>query len=283
MTPRQLVAFGLMLLAALASAALASAGDVKLSITDGRVILFAQDATLGQIFAEWERIGHTRIINREKLPTRPVTLALANETESQALAVLLRSLGGYLAVRRTAYVQGASIFDRIIILSGEAPFLRAASSPAPQVAASAQPYGGRGQIQQRVLADGRILSFVENPDRPGEISVVADDSNNQAASGGTPGQAMPDPVNPDPLVGPGGRGLQIPPGSVPTGVYPGQPGQSRGGQTSADPFNLQPPVSGPPSGPTSAPVAPAAPVRPGVLVPGQKPPGPPKGPGGEPR
>ena len=283
MASKLMTASSLVLLAALAGAAPVSADDVKLSINDGRVILFAQEATLGQILAEWERVGGTKVFNREMLPAGRVTLSLANEPESQALAVLLRSLGGYLAVRRTTYVPGASIFDRIIILSGAVP-VRAVGTPTPQTAASAQPFG-RGQTQRRVLADGRVVSFVENPDRPGEISMVEDDPGDQPQPGGAsrymPDQLTPDPLNFDPLVGPGGRGIQLGPGSMPTGGYPGQSGLPRGGQTSADPFSLQPPASRPKSGPTTAPIAPGTAVSPGVLVPGQKPPGPPKGPGDE--
>ena len=284
MASKLLTASSLVLLAALAGAAPVSAGDVKLSISDGRVILFAQEATLAQILAEWERVGRTRVFNREMLPAGRVTLSLANEPESQALAVLLRSLGGYLAVRRTTYEPGASIFDRIIILSGAAP-IRAVGTPAPQTVASGQPFGGRGQIQRRVLADGRVVSFVENPDGSGEISMVENDPGDQPQPGGAnrfmPDQMTPDTVNVDPLVGPGGRGIQLGPGSMPTGGYPGQSGLQRGGQTSADPFSLQPPASGPKSGPATAPISPGTAASPGVLVPGQKPPGPPKGPGVE--
>lgn len=274
----------LLLVAGLTGAGAASAGDVTLSIRDGRVILFAQDATLGQILAEWARIGNTRIINPEKLPTKRVTFALADETESQALAVLLRSLGGYLAVRRAANVPGASVFDRIIILSGEAPAL-ALSSPTPQAAGPALQSGARGPVQRRVRSDGSVFSFVENPDRPGEITMVDDEPGGRSASGGAgplPGQMAPGPVNPDPLVGPGGRGIPIPAGSSVSSGNPGQPGSPMGGQTSADPFNLQSPVSVPPPGTAKAPATPGAAAKPGVVVPGQKPPGPPKGPGDEP-
>ena len=281
---KRLTVTGLLLAAVLAGAGPASAGDVTLSIRDGRVILFAQDATLGQILAEWARVGNTRIINPEKLPTKRVTFAIADETESQALAVLLRCLGGYLAVRRAANVPGTSVFDRIIILNGEAPVV-AFSSPTPQQAGSSQQSGARGPVQRRVRSDGTVVSFVENPDRPGEITMLDDDPGDQPLSPGVirqPGQTAQEAVNPDPLVGPGGRGIRIPPGSVPNGAGPGQPGLPRGGQTSADPFNLQSPVSAPPPGATAAPATPGAAVKPGIVVPGQKPPGPPKGPGSEP-
>ena len=121
MTAKRPIAASFVLLTVLTLSVPASAGEVVLSINDGRVMLFAQNVTLGQILDEWERVGRTRIFNREMLPAAQVTLSLVNEPESQALAVLLRALGGYLAVRRTTPVPGSSIFDRIIILSGAAP------------------------------------------------------------------------------------------------------------------------------------------------------------------
>ena len=278
MAPKRLTACGVALLVALAAGVPAAAGPVTLAIQDGRVSLAAQDATLAQVLAEWERVGHTRIVNRELLPPVLVTLSLTSVPETEALAILLRTVSGYVAVRRTTELAGASVFNRIVITSNAAPVRAVASSSTPQPSPqNSQPSGSRQQVQRRVLADGRVVSFVENPDRPGELTMVDDDGLVQpgGANRFMSGQMGQDPVNPDPLVGPGGRGVQMPPG----GSYPGQAGAPRGGQMSADPFNLQPPAGAGQSGPSAIPMAPGTAVSPGVLVPGQKPPGPPKGPG----
>jgi hypothetical protein len=294
MTTKHLAATSLVLLAALAGAASASAGEVMLSISDGRVMLFAQDATLGQILAEWERVGRTRIINRELLPAGRVTLSLANEPESEALAVVLRALGGYLAVRRTTWVPGASIFDRIIILSGAAP-VQALSTTTPQATNAAPSIGGRGQVQRRVMADGRVVSFVENPDRPGELTMVDDDGADQATPAGdavrpTQGQPSADPFNLEPPPGAGQQGGRNPTGSpgsspAPGVATPGQAGPPRG-QFSSDPFNLEPPAPPGQPWPKTTPTPPGTAAAPGAVAPGQKTPapnapGPPKGRGGK--
>ena len=33
---------------------------------------------------------------------------------------------------------------------------------------------GRAQVQRRVLADGRVINFIDNPNRPGDMTVVDD-------------------------------------------------------------------------------------------------------------
>ncbi len=49
----------------LAGPGVTQAGEVRLAIKDGRVELVARDATLREILLEWERVGGTRIVNRE--------------------------------------------------------------------------------------------------------------------------------------------------------------------------------------------------------------------------
>src|SRR5256885_4954198 len=83
----------------LLSAAAASA-DVQLSMQNGRVTIVAKDASVRQILTEWARVGHTKIVNIERIPGGPMTLELRNVPESQALEVLLRTLSGYIAAPR---------------------------------------------------------------------------------------------------------------------------------------------------------------------------------------
>jgi hypothetical protein len=102
--------------------------QVSLSLQDGRVTVIARNATVRQVLAEWARLGQTRIVNLEKVPGGPVTLELRDVPEAKALEVLLRSVAGYIAAPRPAFVQGASLFDRILILP------TSVASPAPPAA-----------------------------------------------------------------------------------------------------------------------------------------------------
>jgi len=74
MTGRTLSALGLMLV--LAAPWPAGAGEVRLSIKAGRVALVARDATLREILVEWERVGGTRIVNREPRASTRFTIEL---------------------------------------------------------------------------------------------------------------------------------------------------------------------------------------------------------------
>ncbi len=120
-------------LAALAAAvaAPASAGELKLSMQDGRVTIYADNVPLRQILQEWARIGQAKIVNAEKLIGPNVTLLLVNVSEREALDVILRSANGYIAAPRPTALAGAAMFDRITIF--------VSSKPAPTQSASAAP------------------------------------------------------------------------------------------------------------------------------------------------
>jgi hypothetical protein len=94
----------------------AAAGDVSLTIANGRISIVAHDATPRQILEAWARQGHTRIVNVERVSGGPDTLVLTNEPEAKALAVLLRSVAGYIAAPRRVPMADASQYDRILIM-----------------------------------------------------------------------------------------------------------------------------------------------------------------------
>jgi hypothetical protein len=127
-------------------AASASAGELRLSIANGRVTLVAQDVSVRQILDEWSRVGQTRIVGAERLSGPPVTLELHDVPEGRALETLLRSASGYIAKPRTATV-GASSFDRILIMP---------ASKAPAMSAAAPTFNTRPQptvIMPNVVVD----------------------------------------------------------------------------------------------------------------------------------
>jgi hypothetical protein len=120
------------LLAATAGAE-AAGPPVQLALRDGMVWLVARDATLGQVFVEWERVGQTRVVNAERLTGR-VSLELNGVPEGQALDMLLRTAGGFIAVQRSAVIptpNGLSQFEQIVIMPGRDPVERSASAAAP--------------------------------------------------------------------------------------------------------------------------------------------------------
>jgi hypothetical protein len=127
---RIVTALALGVAAWLASSSIASA-DVQLTIQDGRVSLVANDATLGEILTAWSAVGHTTIVNAERVPGEPMTLQLIDVPEEQALETLLRSLSGYIAAPRATAVANLSRFDRILVMPTIAsPVVAAARAPA---------------------------------------------------------------------------------------------------------------------------------------------------------
>jgi len=108
----------------------AFAGELRLSIANGRVTLVAQDVPLKQILDEWARVGQTMVVGAERLIGPPVTIELQDVPEKRALETLLRSASGYIAKPRAANavgVMGASTYDRILIMPVSKPPLVSAA------------------------------------------------------------------------------------------------------------------------------------------------------------
>jgi hypothetical protein len=235
----------------------AGAGDLRLAIQNGRVTLSARDVTLRQILLEWERVGGTRIVNRDRVPGTMLTLEFVNLPEGQALETLLRSTAGYVAAKRLEPTGGASLFSRIILMPGAAaiaPSALAAMSQGgpPPSPATAQP--GRPQEQRQVLPDGRVVTIMDDLQQSGDPDVTEDIP---SPPGGSPGLMRP------PLQGP-----------------PRFPqGQTANEPTPLDPADRQAyPATSP------SPTVPATAALPGAVAPAltktpQTPPGPPKPPG----
>ncbi len=85
----------------------ASAGELKFTLLDGRATIVASDVSLRQILDEWARVGHTTVVNADKLISTPVTLQLVDVPEAQALETLLRTASGYVVAERASYTPGA--------------------------------------------------------------------------------------------------------------------------------------------------------------------------------
>lgn len=108
------------------------AGDLKLTIADGKVTLVCDNVTARQILAEWARIGQTKVVNAEKLAGPPLTLRLEGVPEKQALDVVLRASSGFMIAERPVADAALSRYDRILVMP-----------PSTPVATSADPAGSR--------------------------------------------------------------------------------------------------------------------------------------------
>ena len=170
----------------------ALAGEVTVTIANGRATIIAKDAAIREILAEWARVGDTRMVNAEKLQGGPVTLQLVDLPEKEALDILLRSAAGYITGPRPAGLAGASMFDRVMIL---------ATSRAPAQAPNLPPQPFNRPVMQQVI-----------PQPPPE-----DDDD------GEPSDQGPMPPGMQPGMVPGMQNPGVPfPGPVP-GQAPGMP------------------------------------------------------------
>lgn len=119
----------------------ADAGELTVTMANGRVTVIAKDVPLRQILAEWSRVGNTRMVNADKVVGGPLTLQLVDVPEKEALDILLRSAAGYVTASRELPGSGVSVYDRVIILATSRP-------PAAGVTAPPTPFNNRQAIQQ---------------------------------------------------------------------------------------------------------------------------------------
>lgn len=182
---------GLLLTAALAVPA-ATTEKVRLTIRDGRVWLTADQATIADILAEWSRVGATQMMNTERLKSPLLTLDLRGVPELDALDVIMRSAGGFVAVSRTAGGDASHLsrFSRVVIVpSASAGGTAVVALPRTPVSASPVP------VQAPVFTESGAQRLIGPDGQP-----VADDQEDAPA---------PPPQRPPPAVMPGGS---MPPG-----------------------------------------------------------------------
>jgi hypothetical protein len=120
MLKSMLPAMAVLALVASPAAAQVATPGVSLVIRDGKVTLKAEQASLRQILAEWERQGQVKISGVDKLAGAPVTLTLVDVPEKQALEIVMRGVPGYMAVDRVAQADAPashSRFDRVVVMA----------------------------------------------------------------------------------------------------------------------------------------------------------------------
>jgi len=216
------------LISGASTAATAAAGDLKLTIGNGRATLVAQDVPLRQILAEWARLGQTTIVNGDKLSGPALTLQLVDRPEREVLEVLLRSASGYIAAQRPVEIANASMFDRVMILPTSRGPVGVAAAPPP-------PFGRQNPNMppMNVPPQMQMPPPVEDDDEPLENAPMNQPMVNQ------PGPPFPNV----PAQGPG----QQPPvlTSPRPGMLPAPPGGQPQTPYGAQPPNVRPPGSEP--------------------------------------
>jgi hypothetical protein len=110
----------------------AAAGELTLSMSNGRATLIATDVPIRQVLAEWARIGGTKVVNGDKLLGPNLTIQMVDRPEREVLDAVLRTAAGYVAAPRSTAVANLSIYDRILILpTSQAPAYNPAAASTP--------------------------------------------------------------------------------------------------------------------------------------------------------
>jgi hypothetical protein len=229
-----------------------SAQELKLTIDAGRVTLAAHNVSVRQILAEWERVGQTKVPNRERIPDSVVTMSLVDVPESSALSTLLRSGNGYLAVARATPVANASAYRAILLMAA-----------APRSPASLPQSGASRADPMSQVPDRRFLNAPQggNPQglgglRAGSPFAISDHDVQDPQDDDPPG----DPARQNPglfqmrVIGPNGQVINVPSPEV-------RPG--RGDQGDNPPGGMPQMMPSP-----TFPTAPGGAARPGEVLPG---------------
>ena len=133
---------------------------LELSLKDGTVALNAQNVTIREIFAEWQRLTGCQFVNAEKLPTTPVALQFpAGTPELAALDSIMRGLAssttgyGYIVAPRAAGPSaGASSCGAVYILPSSRPTMMAGFAGPPPVSPFISPASPDDEIPPVVPA-----------------------------------------------------------------------------------------------------------------------------------
>lgn len=185
---------------------------LDLSFDKGAVTLSAQNVTVREILAEWQRRNGCQFVNAEKLPGGPVTVPLefSARPELEVIDALLRGVAGYMVGPRSDSAQSGSVCGVVYIL----PTSVATTAVSSYTPSSPTP------LAVPLLRPG-------TPDD--EIPPVAVPIN-------PPQQIPPRAGQPNPAAGPGqdpGQAPQPPPGQIggfaPVPVTPTAPGAGRVG------------------------------------------------------
>lgn len=106
--------------------------DVRIAFDGGRVTLQATGALVGDVLAEWARVGGTVITGADRLPPAKVTVNLVAVDEKSAIEAVIGSTMGYGFTTRSDAPAGSSLMNRLMIV----PTTTSAAAPAREIDAS---------------------------------------------------------------------------------------------------------------------------------------------------
>jgi hypothetical protein len=203
-------------------ASAAAAGQVKLEIHGGLVTMDARDATVGEICAEWARVGRTTFVNADQVTGGPLTLQLSDVPERHALEIVLRTIAGFVAEPRPEAQDSASLFGSIRLM----PAPRPASAPAAGAVPAST--GGLPQFPQF-----QTLQSFPRPQPPTPLPDISVDDPDEPQAGlqtavpamvgaPQPGMTTPAPQQKPAAPNDGQREMPANPGSQPA-TRPGVP------------------------------------------------------------
>src|SRR5262245_17538506 len=141
----------LLCLSGIPSTAIAAPDDVVVTIRDGRATITARNARVADVLAAWSRAGGTTIINSEAVAADRLTVQLVDVPEEQALDVILRPAGGYVARQRATASADVSRFDRVIVVARRAVQAGPTIKPPEPIVFEVQPPAA---VQRLVGPDG---------------------------------------------------------------------------------------------------------------------------------
>jgi hypothetical protein len=191
----------------------AFAGDLKLTMQNGRVTIIADNVPLRQILQEWARVGKTTIVNADKMNGPAISIQLVDAPERDALDILLRSASGYIAAPRPVPVANAAFYDRVTIMAtSRAPAATAGNMPPPTFQRPPTPNDDSDEpinvtMPQGFPGNGQYpMNGVNGPNGP-----------NGQFPGMPPQNIMPNPMQPgmQPPMQPQGPIMSTKPGAVP--------------------------------------------------------------------
>jgi hypothetical protein len=111
----------------------AGAQTLSLRFENGRAQLEAQDVSVQQILKRWRDQTGALVLGAEKISAPPLMLRVANVTERDLLAILLRGITGYIATERP---ESDGRITRIVIVDNDQTAAGAARLGSPVVASS---------------------------------------------------------------------------------------------------------------------------------------------------
>ena len=151
LTMRTVTAVRTVLIVAVTLAASPAAAQApEVSFHAGRVTIAAREAPLAAVLDSWERQGGSRFDGAGRLADQSISVQLVDVPEREALRVLLRSAGGYVAIPRSIGQPGGSAFERIFIMAGDRQVraARGADSATPESGPAGATADGQGALDE---------------------------------------------------------------------------------------------------------------------------------------